>query len=325
MPLLLNREEVQSVLTVKECIEAVEKAFAELAEGTAVLPQRLGISTAGGVSLYMPACLQQEQLLTCKVVSVYKENPTRFDLPTTIGTVLVQNPESGQVICIMDGSYLTAVRTGAVSAVATRYLARRNEPQVAGIFGAGAQARMQLQAVKEVRRLSRAIVYDIRSEACGGFVREMSERLDLEVTAAATAEEVLEAQLICTASSSAEPLFDGKRVREGTHINCIGSHTPVTRELDTALIRRAKVVGDCRQACFSEAGDLIIPLREGAISEDHFYAELGEIITGRKAGRITDGEITVFKSNGLAIQDAAAAGLVLRRALAAGIGTRIDL
>ncbi len=325
MPLLLNREEVASVLRMNDCIEEVEKAFGELDEGTAVLPLRINIENADGISLYMPAYLQRQAALTCKVVSVYKKNPQRFDLPTTMGTVLLQNPESGEVLCIMDGGYLTAVRTGAVTGVATRYLARAAAAQIAGIFGAGAQARMQLQAVAEVRRLARAYVYDVNPEASRSFAEEMKERLDLEVVEAGSAEEVLQADIICTATTSQQPLFDGTKVRQGTHVNAIGSHTPGARELDTALIKRSKLVGDSKKACFSEAGDIIIPLREGSISESHFYAELGEIVSGRKKGRSGDDEITVFKSNGLAIQDAAAANLVYRKAAAAGLGTQVDL
>jgi ornithine cyclodeaminase/alanine dehydrogenase len=325
MPLLLNRETVASLLTIGECIEAVEKAFAELAAGTAVQPLRTAIHSPGGVSLYMPAFLQQERALACKVVAVFKENPEKHGLPTTTGTVLLQDPETGRVVCIMDGGYLTAVRTGAASGVATRYLARRDSGQTAGIFGAGVQGRTQLQAVKEVRHLSRAYVYDTALEAAKLFAKEMAAQLDLEVIPVADARQAVRSDILCTATSSPVPLFDGEEVREGAHVNGIGSHTPDARELDGKLIRRAKLVGDSREACFRESGDIIIPLREGLITQDHFYAELGEIVTGRKAGRASDHEITVFKSNGLAVQDAAAAVLVYRKALAAGAGVMFDL
>ena len=138
-------------------------------------------------------------------------------------------------------------------------------------------------------------------------------------------EEVLAADIICTATSSPTPIFDGTKVREGTHINGIGSHTPKARELDTETIKRSRLVGDSREACFKEAGDIMIPLAEGAIDEGHFYAELGEVIVGEKAGRETDEEITLFKSNGLAIQDAATAKLVYDKAVASGTGTEVQL
>lgn len=325
MPLLLTRQDVMSVLDMDTCMNAVEKAFAEMADGTAVLPLRIAITPPDGLALYMPAYLKQMGALACKVVTVYKKNPERFSLPTTIGKVLLQNPESGEVICIMDGGYLTAVRTGAASGVATKYLARRGGGQVAGVFGAGVQAKMQLWAVAEARELSKALVYDISGEAADAFISELEPKLGLEIEKAGNPEEVLGADIICTATSSPTPVFDGTALREGTHINGIGSHTPGARELDTEAVRRSKLVGDSREACFNEAGDIMIPLKEGAFGEDHFYADLGEIVTGKKPGREDDKEITLFKSNGLAIQDAAAARVVYDRAVEGGIGKEVTV
>ena len=325
MTLLLTREDVISVLTMKDCIDFVEKAFLELARGTAVLPLRTGIFPEGGVSLYMPAYLKGMGALSCKVVTVYKDNPKRFGLPVTIGKVLLQNPASGEVTCVMDGGYLTAVRTGAASGVATKYLARQDKGQVVGIFGAGVQARMQLWAMTEVREIKKAYVFDISEVAMDTFVAEMSEKLGIKVVKAETVEEALDADILCLATSSVSPLFDGSKVKAGTHINGIGSHTPKARELDTQIIVRAKLIGDSREACFSEAGDIMIPLAEGAIEESHFYAELGEVVNGDKFGRDNDLEITLFKSNGLAIQDAATAKLVYDKAKAAGIGQEVAL
>jgi ornithine cyclodeaminase/alanine dehydrogenase len=325
MPLLLNRDQVASLLTMAECIEAVERAFAELASGTAVLPLRASIPSPGGISLYMPAYLRDGQALACKVVAVFKDNPKKHRLPTITATVLLQEAETGRVCCIMDGEYLTAVRTGAASGVATRHLARREPGQTAAIFGAGVQGRMQLEGVAEVRRLSRAWVYDPDAEAASRFAREMSRRLDLEVAVASGPSEAARADILCTATTSPRPVFDGRQVREGAHVNAIGSHTPEARELDGELIRRARLVGDSREACFRESGDIVLPLREGLIGEGHFHAELGEIVSGRKPGRLSAREITVFKSNGLAIQDAAAASLVYRKALAVGAGASLEL
>ena len=151
MVLILKRQDVESVLQMADCIDILEKAFAELSSGTAVLPLRIGITAPDGLSLYMPAYLQGMNALACKVVSVYKKNPEKHGLPTTIGKVLLQDPETGDVLCIMDGGYLTAMRTGAVSGLATKFLAREDPGQVAAIFGAGVQARMQLWAVCEAR------------------------------------------------------------------------------------------------------------------------------------------------------------------------------
>ena len=325
MTLILNRSEVASMLTMKDCMEAVEQAFAELASGTAVLPLRTAISPPDGISLYMPAYLKQMGALACKVVTVYKNNPSKHKLPTTIGKVLLQDPETGDVICIMDGGFLTAVRTGAASGVATNYLARKDAGQVAGIFGAGVQARMQLWAVAEARKLSRAYIYDLSDEAVKKFIAEMGPKLDLEIIAASSADEMMKCDILVTATSSSTPLFDGNKVKEGAHINGIGSHTPNARELDSAIVKRSKFVGDSREACFKEAGDIMIPVNAGEIPVEHFYAELGELITGKKTARVNDKEITLFKSNGLAIQDAATARLVYDKAVAAGIGLNVGI
>jgi ornithine cyclodeaminase/alanine dehydrogenase len=325
MTLLLNRSDVMSVLDMDDCVGIVEKAFGELSNGTAVLPLRIAITPPDGLAIYMPAYLKEMGALACKVVSVYKNNPVKHDLPTTIGKVLLQDPGTGDVVCIMDGGYLTAVRTGAASGVATKYLARNDKGQTCAVFGAGVQAKMQLWAMASVRDLAKAWVYDVSQAAADGFIAEMGPKLRLEIVRAGSPDEALAADIICTATSSATPVFDGSRVREGTHINGIGSHTPGARELDTEIIRRSKLVGDSREACFKEAGDLIIPLKEGAITEAHFYAELGDLVTGKKPGRTGASEITLFKSNGIAVQDAAAAKLVYDKAIAAGIGARVSL
>jgi ornithine cyclodeaminase/alanine dehydrogenase len=325
MTLILNKADVASVLEMKDCMNVVEQAFAELSEGSAVLPLRIGITPPEGVSLYMPAYLKKMEALACKVVTVYKNNPVKHNLPTTIGKVLLQDPVTGDVICIMNGGYLTAVRTGAVSGVATKYLARDDKKQVVGIFGAGVQAKMQLWAICEARDIAKAIVYDISDAAAESFIKEMGPKLSLEILRAKNAEELLMADIICTATSSPSPLFDGNKVREGTHINGIGSHSPTFRELDSAIVKRSKFIGDSREACFKEAGDIMIPISAGEITESHFFAELGDIITGKKKGRENQKEITLFKSNGLAIQDVAAAKLVYEKAKSAGIGIQVEI
>lgn len=325
MTLILNRDEVISVLNMNDCISVVESAFTELANGTADMPMRSNIKAPDGLSLYMPAYLKSMKALACKVVTVYKDNPVKYKLPTTIGKVLLQDPDSGEVICIMDGGFLTAMRTGAASGVATKYLARKEENMTAAIFGTGVQAQMQLWAISEVRKISKVWAYDLSKEAAEAFAATMSEKLGIEVIVAGEAEELLEADIICTATSSAIPIFKGELVKEGTHINGIGSHTPNARELDTAIVKRSKFIGDSREACFNEAGDIMIPLSAGEIHESQFYADLGEIVTGRKPGRETNSEITIFKSNGLAIQDAATAKLVYEEARVRGIGTEVSI
>jgi ornithine cyclodeaminase/alanine dehydrogenase-like protein (mu-crystallin family) len=185
---------------------------------------------------------------------------------------------------------------------------------------------MQLWAVAEARDISKAYVYDISDEAVGKFITDMTTRLDLGITKVGTADQILEnCDIICTATSSPTPIFDGEKVREGTHINGIGSHTPNARELDTTIIKRSKLVADSYEACLKEAGDIMIPIEEGAIDKSHMYAELGEVVTGKKPARQNETDITLFKSNGLAIQDVATAKLVYDKAVEAGIGTQIEI
>jgi ornithine cyclodeaminase/alanine dehydrogenase len=324
--LLLSGSEVEKVLDMKECITLVERALAELTCKTAIMPPRINLFTGEGLALYMPAYIKGMGALACKVVTSYTSNPVKHKLPTILGKVLLQEPETGDIICMMDGAYLTAVRTGAASGVATKYLVRKDSSQTAGIFGAGVQGRAQLWAMTEVRDITRAYVYDVNDAGAEAFIADMGKKLHLEIIRAGSAPEVLQhADIVCTATSSPSPIFDGSLVREGTHLNCVGSHTPAARELDTAIITRAKIVADSLEACLREAGDILIPISEGAIKEEDIYAELGDIIIGRKEARENSQEITLFKSNGLAIQDAAAAKLVYDRAKTLEVGTEIDL
>jgi len=171
----------------------------------------------------MPAYLKEMGALACKVVTVFKDNPAKHNMPTTIGKVLLQNPETGDVICIMDGGYLTAVRTGAASGVATKHLARKDKDQVIGIYGTGGQAKMQLLAMKETVSISKVLVFDLNEKATDAFVKANSD-LGFDILKAENSDDLLEADIICTATSSPTPLFDGNKLKPGTHINNIGSH-----------------------------------------------------------------------------------------------------
>lgn len=328
MPLLLSRRDVASVLTMKDCLAAVELAFAEHARGHAVMPQRtvIRVEAHKGLCLGMPAYIGGDlDALGLKLVTVYPDNPSGHGLPTTLGTLLLCDPATGQAVCIMDAGYLTAVRTGAASGVATRYLARRDAVTCA-VLGAGVQARQQLAAVQAVRPLARAWVVDVDAEAAGRFAAETGEALGLQVEATTDAEAAVRgADIVVTATSSPTPVIQGDWLRPGTHVNNIGSHSPGARELDTATVARAKLVADLREACLAEAGDVLIPIREGAITEDHIHASLGEVVTGARPGRENDEEITVFKSCGLAIQDVATALCVYRAARERGIGQEVEL
>jgi len=324
MTLLLSRSDIEKLLPMEDAIVAVEAAFGDLAAGKVTMPQRSAIRLPAydGLHLGMPAYLAGvNSALGLKVVTVYPRNPVEHNLPTTIGVLLLSDPATGAPLAVMEAGFLTALRTGAVGGVAAKYLARQDAKRV-GVFGAGQQARTQLRAACAVRRITSAKVYDIDPARARSYAAEMSDQLAVKVESVADPASVVRgADILVAASSSASPLFKGQWLEPGQHINAIGSHSPDRRELDTETIVRSKVFPDLRTACLAEAGDLLIPIREGAIAETHLGPDLGEVVAGKKPGRESDQEITVFKSVGLAIQDIAAASLIYRRALEKGVGT----
>jgi alanine dehydrogenase len=327
MVLLLSKSPVNSILSMAESIGAVEDAFREFALGTATMPTRLGLSIPEkqGWLGVMPAYLAHAGSLTTKVVTVYQNNATRHGIPNVLAAVILNNVETGRVEAIMEGSQITAMRTGAVSGVATKYLARTNAKRL-GIFGAGVQARRQFQAVREVREIRSVSVYDTRKEMTRDFIAEITARADVKVSVASTPEEVVrDSDIIVTATTSATPVFNGRNIKPGTHINAIGAFTPSTREVDSETVSTSKIVVDSLDAALAEGGDIIIPLKEGVIRREDVWAELGEIVTGKKPGRTSEEEKTLFKSVGLGIQDAAVALVVFKKASSLGVGTQFDL
>jgi len=327
MALLLSRKDVQALLTMPACMEIVENAFRQHAAGNANMPQRavIKVEQHNGVYLAMPAYIGGDlDALGLKIVTVYGDNPKKHGVPTIFGTLVLCDPTTGQAKAIMDAGYLTAVRTGAASGVATKYLARE-DASVCTIFGAGGQAQAQLEAVHLARPLSRATVLDLNEDAAASFAASLTEKLSVEVTVGSDTEQaVREADIIVTATNAPTPLFDGDWIKEGTHINNIGSHSPGARELDTRTVVRSKYVADLKEANLAEAGDLLIPMNEGAVTEDHIYANLGDIVSGAKPGRENVDEITLFKSCGLAIQDIASAVAVYQAAVAQGVGQEFE-
>lgn len=331
MPLLLTRRDVEQVLTMKDAIEAVQEGFRRLALGEVLMPQRTAVRMPEhhGLHLGMPAYIGggdggSGSALAMKAVTVYPDNPALHHLPTTIGTLLLHDPRTGALLSIMDAGYLTAMRTGAVSGVATRFLAPEDARSV-GIFGAGIMAMTQLLAIAEVRKIERAMVYDTARERAERFVSDAASRLEIDIEVARAPRQCLDCEIIATATSSRTPVFDGSGLGPGTHINGIGSHAPDARELDTETFLRSKVVVDHAPACLAEAGDLIIPMKEGAFSEEWIHASLGEIVAGKKPGRESAEEVTLFKSVGLAVQDAATAARVYELALASGAGKEVEI
>jgi ornithine cyclodeaminase/alanine dehydrogenase len=313
---------------MKDVMEIVEEGFRQFALGNVKMPLRptIRIERSNGLLTYMPAYIGGIDALAVKVVSIYPDNPTYHQLPTIQGTVLMNDPETGALLSIMEGGFITAMRTGAVSGLATKYLAKK-DAKVAGIFGCGVQARTQLLAVNEARRLESVKAYDPLPDVSEMFCEEMSRRLDIEMIQADTPEDVVtDSDIIITATVSKEPVFKGEWLESGSHVNGVGSHHgPGWRELDETTIKRAKIVVDSKEACLKEAGDIVDPIQMGIVSHEHIYAELGEIIIGKKKARIDDQEITVFKSVGLALQDAATSIKAYENAKRLNVGETVSL
>lgn len=322
----LSAREVAQALPMARAIDAMKAAFRQLSDGEAVAPARLHIEAQEprGDALFMPSYIPAARRMGLKIVTVYGGNAP-LGLPLIQAIVVVLDAATGTPVAILDGTSLTAIRTGAASGAATDLLARPDAAVVA-IFGAGPQARTQLEAVCCVRAICEARVCDPDAGRAAAFVAEMATRLGIPVRATqAPGEALAGADIVCTATTSHEPVFADAEVAPGTHINAIGSYKPHVREVPGETVCRALVVVDHRPAALAEAGDLLIPMREGLITEAHLHAELGEIIAGRKPGRQSPEEITFFKSVGVAVQDLAAAYEALANAERLGLGAELHL
>ena len=307
----ITDDEVRRALTMPEAIRAVKETYIQLSTGQARVPARtsLEIPEFRTTALVMPAFLPRTKRLGLKLISLCEDNPSK-GLPLIQAVAILMDAELGTPLAVMDASYLTAVRTGAASGVATDVLAAK-DARVAAIFGAGVQGKTQLEAVVAVRPIRKALVFDISPRAAAAYAAEMGRRLSLDVEPASSPEALREADIICTATTSTVPIFSDRDLKPGVHINAVGSYKPHVREIPGETIRRAKVYVDQKQACLEEAGDLIIPLREKLIDEGHILAEIGEVLAGLKPGRGSDDEVTVFKSVGNAALDLAMASLVV--------------
>ena len=316
---MLSAADVRITLPMPKAIDAMRHAYSQLSAGKVVMLPRQHVSTDKGISLIMPAYLPERGEFGIKVVSVYDDNPN-INLPLITATVLVLDPITGAPKAFIDGASLTAIRTGAGGGVAADFLARQNAKTV-GLFGAGVQARAQLQAIMTVRDIACVNLISNTKTSAQKLAAEISEWTDPpEVKRVSTPKEVVEnADIVLCATTSATPLFDGNDLKLGTHITAIGTFAPEKREVDTITVRRAnRIVVDSREACLEEAGDLIIPNAQ-------IDAEIGEIINGDKHGRQTDDEITFFKSVGVAVQDAVAAAEVLAEAEVKDLGIVVEM
>ena len=329
MTRLLSKSDVMQVLNMGDTIEILEKAFTDLSNDNTDMPQRTPIASPdhGGLALFMPAYLKGLGALGVKVVTVYKDNPKKYQIPTILGAIILLDEKTGAPIAIMNGSYLTAMRTGGVAGLATRLLAR-DDAKVHVLFGTGDMAGSHALAVDRVRDISKLLLYSVDPLEKREKLREiLGEILDCECEIELTDDPeaaVSEADIVTLITSAKDPIINGDWLKPRTHINGVGSHTPSTRELDAKTVQISKVVCDLVDACKVEAGDFIIPVETGDWSWGSVHGSLGDVITGKVAGRESSEEITLFKSVGLAIQDISTAFHVYTKALELKVGTDFE-
>jgi ornithine cyclodeaminase/alanine dehydrogenase-like protein (mu-crystallin family) len=324
--LIVNQSEVRQLLPMRECIDVMAGAFTALARGDAILPLRpvLWLPEKVGALGMMPAYLADIGAMGLKVVSVFPGNHGT-DYGSHQGAVLLFETEHGQLLAVIDASEITAIRTAAVTGLATRLLARVDAGDVA-ILGSGVQARTHLEAMLAVREARRIRVWSRNEEHARQFATRESRRHAIEVEFVTRVEDaVAGADIICTTTAAKEPVLQGRWLTPGMHINAIGSSVSFTRELDTAAVVRSRLFVDRRESTVNEAGDFLFPKAEGAIGDDHILGEIGEILLGQVSGRTSPDQITLFKSLGLAIEDLAAAHHIYEKAVEKGLGLSVEL
>jgi len=324
-PLLyLSAEEVHRALPMPDAIAAMKEAFVQLSNGQVALPPRRRIEAPGeqGAALVMACHSAAQGLFALKFITLFDTN-RQCGLPLIQALVILSDAITGTHLAVLEGAALTAVRTGAASGAATDALARP-DAAVAAIFGAGVQARTQLEAVSAVRRIRQARVFDPNAALADQFAAEMAQRLGLPVARASSPAKALEdAGVVCTATTAPTPVFEDHELPPGAHINAVGSYKPQVAEIPADTVRRARVVVDHRASALEEAGDLLAALRRGLIDQAHFSTELGEVLAGRARGRQSAEEVTLFKSVGVAIQDLCAASRALANARRLRLGVEL--
>jgi alanine dehydrogenase len=324
--LVLSEEQVRSLIDIEELITALGQAHIQYSTGKAVMPVRLVVPLPQiqGRITSMPGYLTQDKALGMKVVTYFQNNPKQ-DLPAILATIMLFSAETGQLMAVMDGSFITAVRTACASAMATKALANPHTPLL-GILGAGVQARAHIQALSRVKKLQRIKIYSPLGMSAQRVRQELESEIGVDIEVAASAEEtVSDCDLVVTATTAREPILEPEWLKPGAHINAVGSHQPDHREIDGATLARSKIVVDSREAIMAECGDILLAIKDNAITEASIYAEIGEVLAGTKPGRASASEITLYKSVGIAVQDVAAAQLVHRKAVELKVGTTVDI
>ena len=323
--LFVNEAGVKALLPMASCIGLMREALTTHARGDAVLPLRsmLRLPNGSGLLGLMPGYLGQPQSFGLKVVSVMPGNHgTPYD--SHQGVVMLFGLVHGEPLAILDATSITAIRTAAASAAATDVLANEDAGDLA-LIGSGTQGRTHLEAMRAVRTLRRVRVWSRTPANAERFALEEGTAGGPTIEISASAEDAVRgADLVCTTTSSSQPVLLGRWLSPGAHVNAVGSCFSGARELDTEAVRRARLFTDCRESCLNEAGDFLIPRQEGAIPESHLLGELGELFLGKIVGRVSPKDVTVYESLGIAIEDLAAAHHIHRRALESRAGTWLE-
>lgn len=324
--LVLSETQVRGLIDIDELIRALGQAHIQYSTGKAVMPVRLVVPLPDiqGRITSMPGYLHEDKSLGMKVVTYFQNNP-KHDLPAILAAIMLFSAESGKLIAVMDGSYITAIRTAGASALATQALANPGRATL-GILGAGVQARAHIQALARVRELRQIKIFSPSGVSATAIKRDMEKDLTASIETAPSAEAaVRESDLLVTVSTAKQPIVKSEWLKPGVHINAVGSHRPDSREIDGATLARAKVFVDSRDAIMAECGDILLALKEKSVDESVIHGEIGEILAGTKPGRRSVDEITLYKSVGIAIQDVATANLVYRKALERNVGTEVEI
>ena len=303
-PLFVNKEKIASLLPMEECIAVMEKMFRSLAAGKCLQPLRniMRLPDGSGVLGMMPGHAAELGIMGIKVITVFHAN-SESGLPSHQGIVMLFDDRHGQPLMLFDALEITAIRTAAASAVATKFLSRENSSTLA-IVGSGEQAKRHIEAMLLVRNLKQINIWSRNEKNAKQRVNELSGQYNLNIHVKKNVQLAVEhADIICTVTSSKEPIVMGDWIAAGTHINAVGSSTAAARELDTAAMIRSKLFADCYESLFNEAGDFLIPKKEGAVDDEHVKAEIGEVLWGTKKGRENEEEVTIFKSLGIAAED----------------------
>ena len=324
--LILDSPQIRELLPMADCIELMSDALSALARDEVHQPLRTIVRppNAAGLLGLMSAYRGGEQgAFGLKAICVFPDNPSQGK-DAHQGAVMLFSRETGELLALMNASEITAIRTAAVSAVATRLLAREDAQELA-IIGAGVQARTHLAALACVRSIKRVRVSARNMGRSQGLVSEMQPSVSFPIEAVQTNEQAVRgADLIVTATSSLEPVINREWISPGAHINAIGTHSPGSREIDSATMAAARIFVDRRESALNESGDYLLAAKEGVIGPDNIIGEIGELLIGKKSGRTSGTEITLFKSLGLAIEDVACAGYLYRKAQAQNAGCWVD-